>query len=450
MDREPVSPRDDALRIWRVGVDAVRSDELVKRAVRVDGDLLTVGGVEIDLARVHRIAVVGAGKAGAGMAAGFEAALGDTLLEAKRVEGWINVPADCVRELRRIHLHAARPAGRNEPTAAGVVGTTRIVKLVHALGPDDLCLCLLSGGGSALLPAPALGITLADKLAVTRHLSAAGADIESINTVRKQLSAIKGGGLARVCRAGRLVTLIISDILGDPLGLIASGPTVIDASTPAEALAVLEKFGAAGAVPDSVFDFLRVKPTAAAPPPKCSVDNIVIGNNAAAVRAAVAEAERLGYACESETASRSEGEVEPIGVALAERGLAMRRRGGRRCFIGGGEGVVRLVDENRRGIGGRNQQTALSALIRLEHENTDGLALLSAGTDGEDGPTDAAGALVDPAVIETARRRDLDPADFLRRNDAYPFFESAEGLIRTGPTHTNVCDVRVVVTDTAV
>ena len=154
------------------------------------------------------------------------------------------MPADCVRPLQRIHLHAARPAGVNEPTPEGVAGSMEILRLVESLGPDDLCLCLISGGGSALMPAPVEGVTLADKLALTRHLSAAGANIEQLNTVRKQLSRIKGGGLLRACRAGRLVSLIISDVLGDPLDVIASGPTVPDTSTPQAALEVLERFGA--------------------------------------------------------------------------------------------------------------------------------------------------------------------------------------------------------------
>ncbi len=144
-------------------------------------------------------------------------------------------------------MHAARPAGVNEPTPEGVAGAEEILRLVESLGPDDLCLCLISGGGSALMPAPVEGITLADKLAVTRHLSAAGANIEQLNTVRKQLSRIKGGGLLRACRAGRMVSLIISDVLGDPLDIIASGPTVPDSSTPQAALDVLERFDARAA-----------------------------------------------------------------------------------------------------------------------------------------------------------------------------------------------------------
>src|SRR5205823_657183 len=160
----------------------------------------------------------------------------------KNISGWINVPADCVRELGSVHVHAARPASINEPTAEGVYGAEKILEIVSSLGPADLCICLISGGGSALMPAPVEAVSLTEKQAITRLLSAGGANIEELNTVRKQLSRIKGGGMARACRAGRLITLIISDVLGDPLDVIASGPTVAASRTPKDALAILERY----------------------------------------------------------------------------------------------------------------------------------------------------------------------------------------------------------------
>ena len=240
MPRSTGQLRRDARQIWQAGVEAVRSDRLVRQALRVTGPTVEIGShCRLPLDAIRRIVVVGAGKAGAGMADAVEKTLGPQLMAEKQLTGWVNVPADCVRPLQRIHLHAARPAGVNEPTPEGVAGAEQILRLVESLGPDDLCLCLISGGGSALMPAPVEGISLADKLAVTRHLSAAGANIEQLNTVRKQLSRLKGGGLLRACRAGRLVSLVISDVLGDPLEIIASGPTVPDSSTPQEALDVL-------------------------------------------------------------------------------------------------------------------------------------------------------------------------------------------------------------------
>lgn len=449
MPRSTEQLRDDALRIWRAGVEAVDSQRLVRESFCVEGRRLRVGDASIELDSIGRIAVVGAGKAGAGMAAAVEAILGDDLLAEKQVSGWVNVPAGCEKPLARIHLHPARPAGVNEPTPAGVAGAERILDLVENLRAGDLCLCLISGGGSALMPAPAEGITLDDKLAVTRHLSSSGANIEQLNAVRKQLSRIKGGGLARACRAGRLATLIISDVLGDPLEVIASGPTVPDTSTPQMALDVLREFGARRAGIDSrVFDYLEQKGRQPQAQPACQVTNLLIGSNATAVDAAGAAAERLGYRPAMAAATASEGLAEDVGRDLAQRALRMRSERGPNCLVSGGEPVVRLIEPERRGLGGRNQQLVLAALeTLLAAGGADRIALLSGGTDGEDGPTDAAGAVLDASILAAATTKGLDPADYLRRNDAYHFFAPLGGLIMTGPTHTNVCDLRVVVVD---
>lgn len=456
--------RLDAWGIWQAGLDAVRSERLVEQALQVEGEMLVVGLERIALRSIRRMVVVGAGKAGAGMAAAVEDIFGPNLMEEKDLVGWVNVPEDCVRPLRRIHLHGARPAGVNEPTQAGVRGAEEILRLVGSLSSEDLCFCLISGGGSALLPSPIEGITLADKLAVTRFLSAAGATIEQMNIVRKQLSRLKGGGLARACRAGQLVSLIISDVLGDPLDVIASGPTVPDSSTPQAALDVLEEFHATeSAISCRVWEVLQQRARQAAleaSPSVCSgsgvsfqtawgcrVRNLVIGNNALAVKAAADEARCRGYGPQAESATRSEGLAEEVGIQLAHRALQMRRGPGPDGLISGGEPVVRLVEPARRGRGGRNQQLVLAALEVLASADPTGIVLLSGGTDGEDGPTDAAGAWVDAEVIRSAQARGLDPADFLARNDAYRFFEPLGALIRTGPTHTNVCDLRVVLVD---
>lgn len=443
-------------------MEAVRSERLVENVLRVEGRMLVVGDEALDLDSIGRIAVVGTGKAGAGMAAAVEAILGPRLLEEKQVAGWLNVPEDCVRPLKTIHLHGARPAGVNEPSPAGVEGAQRILRIVESLGPNDLCLCLLSGGGSALMPAPVEGITLEDKLAVTRHLSAAGANIEQLNAVRKQLSRIKGGGLARACCAGRLVALIISDVLGDPLDVIASGPTVEDSSTPQQALEILAQFHAQEAgISERVFAYLQeaqhrngMSPRRAgsvghAPSKEstCQITNLIIGNNATAVDAAGLEAEHLSYSFALQSARQSEGPAEEVGTHLAEMALRMRDKSGPDCLISGGEPVVKLVDKSRRGLGGRNQQLVLAALARLAEDGSNGVFLLSGGTDGEDGPTDAAGAFFDASILAAARQHGLDPADYLARNDAYHFFEPLGALLTTGPTGTNVCDVRVALVD---
>jgi glycerate 2-kinase len=445
--REPL--RNDALAIWQAAVDAVRSDRLVESEVRAHDKRLHIGKTELPLDQIRRIVVVGAGKAGAGMAAGLEAALGPQLLAEKHVTGWVNVPADCVRQLAAIHLHPARPAGLNEPTADGVRGSEHILELVAGLGPDDLCICLISGGGSALLPAPSPGISLAAKQQLTRDLSAAGANIEELNTVRKQISRIKGGGLARACRAGHLITLVISDVLGDPLDVIASGPTVPNPKSAADALAILERLQVAA--PPGVRQVLegqRAAPPSAAP--LCRVANFVIGNLARAVDAAGAEAVRRGYAPRTHTATTLEGPAEEIGKQLTAEAVQIAgRQTPYNCLITGGEPTVRLAPADIRGKGGRNQQLVLAAMVELLTSplatNRVSFAILSGGTDGEDGPTDAAGGVVDRELLERLTASGLDPTDYLRRNDAYTLLDRLGGLVRTGPTHTNVCDVRVVI-----
>ncbi len=449
MTRTAFQLRTDAERIWRAGVAAVLPDRLIRAKVQVDGELLLVDDGAIDLRRVGRIAIVGAGKAAGAMAVALETVFGPRLLEEKNVVGWVNVPADCVIPTQRVIVHAARPPGVNEPRPEGVEGTRRILEIVSSLGPDDLCICLLTGGGSALLPAPVPEISLDEKIQLTRLLSAAGANIEQLNTVRRPLSLVKGGGLARACRAGRLITLVISDVMGDPIETIASGPTVTtSSSTAADALRVLEEVQLiADPTVASIVHYLqqRAGDTSKTLPPNARLSYLILGNNATAVDAAGVEAERLGYSHAMISASESEGPAEDVGRQLAEVALRMHREAGPDCLISGGEPTVTLIDDSRRGIGGRNQQLALAALVALG--DCRGIAFLSAGTDGEDGPTDAAGAFVTQEIVGAARRLQLDPQSFLARNDAYCFFEQTGGLFITGPTQTNVCDLRIITVD---
>jgi glycerate 2-kinase len=439
--------RDDALTIWRAGVAAVDSERLVSGCVRVAGQGLEICGRLFPLTSAGRIVAVGAGKAGAGMAAGVERALADSPL-AERLSGWINVPADCVRPLGKIHLHAARPAGLNEPTEAGVAGADEILRRVKQLSSDDLCLVLLSGGASALLPAPAPGISLADKLAVTRLLMARGATINELNCVRKHLSAIKGGNLARAAGAARVVALIISDVIGDPLDVIGSGPTVADRSTVADALRVLERISSRRSdVPESVWAFLEARrDTLPDPPLPDTVCNFVIGNNQTALLAAASKAQELGYVVQS-LGSANRGEARDVGRDLAAPVVAIRDSQAAAtdatCVLGGGETTVRLVPTSEPRRGGRNQELVLSVVDALWEDGLKRVAVLSGGTDGEDGPTDAAGAVADADLIRTARQLGLSPGPFLAINNSYEFFERTHGLIKTGPTHTNVMDLWV-------
>jgi glycerate 2-kinase len=434
--------RHDAIAIWKAAVAAVDSERLIDRCVRLKGDCLHVDGRQYPLSEVSHIEVVGAGKAGAGMARGLE-----SILKALPVEitwsGWINVPEDCVDQLDRITLHPARPAGINEPTDAGIAGTREILKRVSRLKPTDLCLVALSGGGSALLPAPAPGISLADKLAVTRLLAAAGASIQELNAVRGRISQVKCGGLARACTAARLVSLIISDVIGDPLDIIASGPTHVGTIS-SDPYGILKKYDPGfSRTPASIVRLLQSP--ASAQSPSCDVDNHIIGSNQVAIAAASQAAKTLGYdvIC---LGSENDGSAAELGRRLWNQLHQLRenRAHSKRpvCVLAGGETTVQL--NANPGKGGRNQSLVLSAIAaHPDPEAWDGITLLSGGTDGEDGPTPSAGAFADPSLVATSAQKSLDPLQYLTTNNAWPFFNELHGLLNTGPTHTNVMDVQV-------
>jgi len=313
---------------------------------------------------------------------------------------------------------------------------------------------LISGGGSALLPAPCAGITLEDKLAVTRLLMLSGASIKQLNCVRKRLSALKDGNLARAARAARAIQgLLISDVIGDPLDMIASGPTVVDGSTDLGALKVLKKFAKRYEdVPEVVWRTLEARAAdagdARADELPDSLSNHVIGNNAIAVAAAADHAGSLGYHVHS-LGSGNEGIARDEGVRLLE--LCREIRAGKgpvelpACVISGGEPLVELAQTDQPRRGGRNQELVLAVLEAAWDTGLDRIAILSGGTDGEDGPTDAAGAIVDQDLWRAARTLKLHPEPFLAINDSYTYFESTGGLLKTGPTHTNVMDLRVAV-----
>ncbi len=428
--------RDHARRIWHAAVDAVRPEPLVRCAL---ADLADV------LRSAPRILVLGAGKAGAAMAAAVEAALADRL---DLVEGLVNVLADALPSptlpAHKIRLNAARPAGTNFPTIDGITGSMEMLRLAKTAGPNDVALCLLSGGGSALLPAPADGVTLADKLAVTKLLHHCGATINEMNAVRKHLSAIKGGRLAQAFTGKAMVSLLISDVIGDPLDVIASGPTAADPTTFADALAVLDRYHLRGQAPPTVLAHLqkgadgKIAETPKSIP--ANVSNRILGNNAKALAAASACAERLGYHVLN-LGSEIQGETRDAAASHANivRSICQEARLPT-CLISGGETTVTLSPNP--GKGGRNQEFVLAAILKLE--TLPNVVILSGGTDGEDGPTDAAGASADAATLERAAALGLDGRDFLARNDAYPFFEATGDLFKTGLTQTNVMDVRVL------
>jgi glycerate-2-kinase len=432
----------------------------VRRHISCDGTTLCIADVELALSKIGRIEIIGAGKAGAGMAAGAESALLEHL-PASQISGWVNVPADCVRPLQRIHLHAARPAGINEPTSEGVDGTNEILRRISNLQQNDVCLVLLSGGASALLCSPVPQISLADKLVVTRALAASGAPIQELNLVRTQLSQVKGGRLATACTAGTLIALIISDVIGDPLEVIGSGPTTPAPSRADQAIEILNRRQLLQTIPRSVLSLLESRREAQVEPASTTAArNVIVASNRIAIEAAAARARELGYHVES-LGSENAGVAAVEGRELMQRLMAARaaRKEGHSkvplCILSGGEPTVDLrstttmVSPSRTNPfvsakGGRNQELVLAAISQHPHLDTwRGIALLSGGTDGEDGPTDAAGAVADEELVRRMAVQKTDHSASLAAHDSYRFFEALGGLLKTGPTHTNVMDLRV-------
>lgn len=431
----------------------------MRNKVHVDAQSLIVEDQVFDLSGVERLIVVGAGKASAALAIEFDRQIVPALERAcpdLQIDGWVNCPEGTFREgdcRRSIVLHAARPAGLNEPTPQAVEGTRQILNLVSNCGPKDFVLCLLSGGGSALLTAPIDGITLEDKQFVARCVAAAGGNIEQLNAVRRAISQVKGGGLARSCTAPRMLTLAISDVLGDAPATIASGPTIADCvADPLAAFHALEALGLAQtpqlATVVQVLQQLRDKPTPRSPS-GCDASFIILGNNADAVDAAGSEAVALGYRYVMESAREAEPDVMQVADRAVNAALQMLSQSGVNCWISGGEPTVCLPPGGA-GKGGRNQQLVLSVMRGLSqrgwNSQRDAFAFLSGGTDGEDGPTDAAGAVMDNALFQAAQTAGLSMDDYLAAANAYPFFDQLGGLIRSGPSGTNVCDLRVALT----
>jgi len=385
-----------------------------------------------------RVVAVGAGKASGAMAAAVEDLWGD------RVADGLVVVKDGYRA--PTHHVTLVEAGHPVPDARGEAAARRVRSLAEGAGADDLLLVLVSGGGSALTPAPVPPITLEDKQALTRLLLAAGANINQLNAVRKHCSLLKGGQLARAAAPARVHALLLSDVIGDPLDVIASGPTAPDASTFAEALAILERFDLRARAPGAIVDRLErgrqgeipetPKP---ADPVFRTVTNTVVGNNLLVVEAAAVRARALGYTPHLLTRAL-EGEAREMAGTLVE--LARQIRDGRgpvappACVIAGGETTVTV---RGRGVGGRCQEFALAAALALE--GRDGVVALAAGTDGTDGPTEAAGALADGETARRAREHGHDPQRRLGENDSNPVFAALGDLVVTGPTNTNLLDL---------
>jgi hydroxypyruvate reductase len=387
----------------------------------------------IDLGNPRRVFVVGAGKASAAMA---------QAIGGKIHAGWINTQYGHGVELEGIVCHEC---GHPVPDEAGVAGARRVADLARDAGEGDLVLCLISGGASALMPLPAGDLTLADKQLTTGLLLASGAPIEELNCVRKHLSAIKGGRLAQLAAPARVISLILSDVVGDDLGVIGSGPTAPDTTTFEEARRILHRRGIWDRVPNSVREHLtqaRQETPKPGNPVFSNVQNVIVGSNRLALDAARRKAQSLGF----ETlllSSSIQGEAREVARVhaailreISESGNPIARPA---CVLSGGETTVTLGGS---GKGGRNQEFALAAA--LDMAGLRDVLVLSFGTDGTDGPTNAAGAFADGGTVERAAALGFDAALHLDENNAYPLFEALGDLLITGATRTNVMDVHLL------
>ena len=436
--------RQDALAIVDAALKAVDPAAALKAAVQRNGDKLLIQGQhEVDLAAYRRVIAVGAGKAGAPMAAALEDVLGDRLEQGLVVvKDGHGGPTGAIEI-----IEASHPV----PDERGVAAGQRMATLLEeSAAPDTLVFCLLSGGGSALLVAPASGISLADKQETTRLLLASGADIGEINCIRKHLSRQKGGNLARAASPSRVITLIISDVVGDRLDVIASGPTSPDTSTWEGCREIMQRRRIWDQIPAPVRQRMEAGLAGRIPetpkpgdPALAGVLNLVISSNRQAVEVAVGKARELGYQ-PLVLSTTIEGETSEIARMHAAMGREVIESGNPLaapcCLISGGETTVTLGPDS--GSGGRNQEFALAAALDLE--NLGRVLLLSVGTDGTDGPTDAAGALADGDTLARGRAQGMEARVFLSRHDAYNYFAPLGDLIITGPTKTNVMDLRLV------
>ncbi len=433
--------RKDVLAIFQAGVKAVDPAQALHDHIRLEGDRLSVGEKTYNLSIYDNISVIGAGKASAAMARAMEKILGGRL-----DSGFVNTKYGHALALEKVQV---TEGGHPVPDEAGFRGARQIVRFLQQVDEKDLVFFLISGGGSALLPYPYEGLTLENKQHVTKILLEAGANIHEINTLRKHLSQVKGGRLAKIAYPATLISLILSDVIGDDLDSIASGPTVPDRSTFQDCLDIVEKYQIDKRLPSVVVDLFNrgirgeIEET---PKPGNPVfertQNLIVGSNILAVEAAKKRAVDLGYNALI-LSSFIEGETKDVAgvhAAIAKEILSSDNPIERpACVISGGETTVTI---RGKGKGGRNQEFSLAGAMEID--GLENVVLLSAGTDGTDGPTDAAGAIADGSTVSRAVKLKMDPSRYLRENDSYHFFKALDDLIFTGPTLTNVMDLRIV------
>ncbi|MCJ7545684.1 MAG: glycerate kinase [Deltaproteobacteria bacterium] len=433
--------RGKALSIFQASLRGADPKGCVKRHLKVDHGVFSVGDFRKRLKDVDRIIVVGAGKAAALMAQATEEILKDRI-----DRGVVITTRGAEASLKRIRLYCG---GHPLPDKEGAEGTERIMEIIAGAGEDDLVLCLISGGGSALLVAPCEGIGLEDKKRMTHLLLECGATIDEINTIRKHVSRVKGGRLAKAAFPAQTVSLILSDVIGDRIDSIASGPTAPDPTTFEECFKIIKKYDLMEKMPQPIKLFLQtnkgkqgtetVKPR---DPVFERVENVIVGSNLLALKEAETAAKALGFHTLLLSAAIS-GDTRRAAEEHARLAQEIRMGKGTHlppaCVVSGGETTVVVKGD---GKGGRNQEFVLAASIAID--GLKDVVISSMNTDGIDGPTDACGALCDGLTVSRAKKMNLDPEDYLGRNDSYHFFEKLDDLIKTGPTNTNVMDIHIL------
>ncbi len=422
--------KEHAEQIFKEGIKAVDPYEAVKRTV------------ESRIENLGDIYVIGAGKATAPMAKAIEDMFGERIKK-----GVIVVKYGFKERLRYIEVIEA---GHPVPDENGLKGTKKIIELLRSLKKDDLLFSLISGGGSSLLPLPADGITLEEKRILTEALLKCGASIDEINTVRKHISLSKGGRLAKASYPAKVINLMLSDVVGDRIDMIASGPFVPDPTSFSDALEVLRKYDLLDKVPKTIIEYIKAGIEGKVPetpkpgdPVFQNVENIIVGSNLIALKACEKKAKELGYNTMI-LSSMIEGETRDIAKMHCAIAKQILKTGDPIpppcCIISGGETTVTV---RGKGKGGRNLEFCLACAIEIDGLKRD-MVILSAGTDGNDGDTDAAGAIVDPYTVKRGREKGMSAIDYLRNNDSYNFLKETGDLLITGPTRTNVMDIHII------
>ncbi len=434
--------RTEALDIFDASLKAVDPINAVKRFLKRKDHRLVIQENFFDLKSFDGVSLIGFGKAAAAMARGVEEILGNDLKS-----GIVSVKYGHLEKVSsKIKINEA---DHPVPDEAGMTGAKEIVDFLKQRGEKDLVICVISGGGSALFPLPYKGISLAEKQETTKLLLACGADIKEINAIRKHISQVKGGQLARLAQPATLLTLILSDVIGDPLDSIASGPAVSDQTTFEDCWAILKKYDLLGKIPWAVEHHIKsgvenlIPDTPKMDDPAFSkTHNFIVGSNWEAVAAAREFAQKLGYNTMI-LSTFVEGETKEVARVHAATAKEVRKTGNPisapACIISGGETTVTIRGN---GLGGRNQEFVLAAAMDIQ--GMENVVVLSAGTDGTDGPTDAAGAIADGETITRAEQLNLYTLKYLQNNDSYHYFEKLNDLIKTGPTNTNVMDIRII------